>query len=143
MNLKIKGLPVKVDNAILAVVSARAVWETVNEADQATKSEILRNNVFCEEESGERITEVSADFLMSDTDFTRYCEMVYARNRDKGFDSGEAGLNFWPLHKAVYDSEDALIDTITADIPDYTPEIVKTFKTNPKRRTEFLAVIGL
>lgn len=140
---RLKGFPKNVESALLAVAAARAAWETVDEADKATKAEILSKNVFVEEESGKRITEANADFLMSESDFDKYCAMVYARNLEKGLDSGGAALTFWPIHEAVYDAEDALIDEIAADVPEYTPDVVRTVKTSPKRREQFFAVIGL
>lgn len=140
---KLKGFPKHVESALYAVAAARAAWETVDETDKATKAEVLNNNVFVEEESGKRITKVNADFLMSESDFEKYCKMVYTRNCEKGLDSGGEGLTFWPIQKAVYDAEDALIDAIAADIPSYTPSVVSTVKSSPKRRAEFMAVIGL
>jgi hypothetical protein len=140
---RLKGFPKHVERALYQVAKARAAWETVDETDKATKAEILNRYTFAEEDSGKRITEVNADFLMSESDFERYCELVYTRNCEKGIDSGGAGLTFWPIHEAAYAAEDALIDAIATDIPDYTPAIVKTIKDNPKRRAEFLAIIGL
>jgi hypothetical protein len=136
-------MPAKVKRALQNVIIARAAWETVNEMETATKLEILNSNDFREEESNKRITEVNADFLMSESDFEKYCLLVYAQNCEKGFDSGGAGLNFWPIQKAVYDAEDAYIDVIATEVPQYTPEVVRNLKASPKHRGEFFAILGL
>ena len=141
--IKVQGMPGKVETAIYNVVSARAAWETVDEMDHNTKNEILNNHGFYEEDSGKRILDTISDFLMSESDFMKYCVLVYERNCEKGFDSGSPELNFYPLRKAVYEAEDKLIDTIAADVPEYTPEVIKAVKTNDKQRTRFLAIMGL
>lgn len=139
----IKNMPVAVESALHAVVKARTEWKRVNGIDHATKLEVLNSHAFHEEESGKHITDTADDFLMSDADFRKYATLVYERNCEKGIDSGGPDLNFYPLHKAVYNAEDALIDAITADIPDYTPDIVHIVKTNATQRAEFLNVAGL
>lgn len=139
----IKTIPKEVEQAIKDILFVRAKWETVNGIDTETKTEILRDNVFVNEDTGERITEPSADFLMSETDFEKYCNLVYFLNCKKGIDSGGPNLNFWPIQKAVYDAEDKLIDAITKDIPEYTPEVIKTVKTDLKYRAKFLSIVGL
>jgi len=143
MKQQITGMPKRVQIALLKVIAARANWQTVNETDTETKLEILTENTFFEEESGERITDLLSDFMMSETDFTRYCELVYARNLEKGLDSGGAGTTFWDVHKAVYDAEDAYIDAVAADIPDFTPATVNRLKNSPKWREEFFKITGI
>ena len=143
MNQQFIGMPKRVQVALLKVIAARANWQTVNETDNATKTEILSENVFNEEESGERITEPFGDFMMSESDFTRYCELVYARNLEKGMDSGGVGNTFWDAHKAVYDAEDAYIDAVAIDIPQFTPEQVSRLKSSPKWRAEFFRITGI
>lgn len=61
--------PAAVQKALCAVIAARAEWVRVDGIYNATKAEILSENDFCEEESGQRITNPIADYLMSDTDF--------------------------------------------------------------------------
>jgi len=141
--IKIENMPKKVEQAIKNVLVAKAKWEATNSIDKETKIEILKNNIFTEEESGKRIKEINADFLMSEADFKKYLKMVYARNCEKGIDSGSWEVNFWDIHKAVYNAEDLLIDTISSDVPQYTPEIIKEVKTNNKMREKFLAILGL
>ena len=109
MKQQITGMPKRVQMALLKVIVARANWQTVNDTDNESKAEILSENVYIEEESGERITEPRGDFMMSESDFTRYCELVYARNLEKGLDSGGAGTTFWDVKKAMFDAEDAII----------------------------------
>lgn len=141
--LQISGMPKRVQIALLKVVEARARWQTVDEMDRETMKEILNENVFTEEESGDRITEPFGDFMMSETDFTRYSELVYARNLEKGLDSGGVGITFWEVHKALYDAEDAYIDAVAADIPALTPEQVQQLKSSPKWREEFFRITGI
>lgn len=142
--INIIGMPAHVKRALNNVIMARAVWENVNKTDNETKKEILNGNDFREEESNKRITEPNADFLMSDADFEKYCALVYARNCENGIDSGGAELTFWPIQKAVYDAEDAYIDVIASELPAaYTPGVVRTIKSSPKRRDEFFAILGL
>lgn len=141
--IQIKGMPAVTEKALYDVIKARAAWETIDEMDKATKSEILSKNDFRTDDTDQRITKVNSDFRMSDDDFLKYCGLVYSRNCEKGVDSGGAELTFWPAHKAVYDAEDAYIDIVTADIPEYTPEVVKTLKTSPKQREKFFAIFGL
>ena len=141
--IKVENMPKKVEQAIKNVLLARAKWEATNSIDQETKIEILQNNEFLEEESKKRITEVNADFLMSETDFEKYLKMVYTKNCKKGIDSGSWDLNFWDVHKAVYNAEDLLIDAIASNVPQYTPEVIKEVKTNDKTRAKFFAILGL
>lgn len=140
---QILNMPAAVSKAMAAVVIARAQWETIKEIDAETKADVLNKNTFVEEDTGKRILSEKTDFLMSESDFESYCKLVYAANCEKGFDSGSWDTNFWPIHKAVYDAEDALIRAITKDIPEYTPEVIKTVITSPKWRTEFLQIVGL
>lgn len=140
--LKIVGAPASIKKALASVAVARAKWQAADELDRETKNEVLAAHGFREEESGKQITEYKTDFLMSDADFERYCELVYRRNLEKGLDSGGAGLTFWPLQKAVYDAEDALIDTVAAEVPQYTPEMVKRIKGDHRLRARFLEISG-
>ena len=139
----IKDAPEHVEKALAAVLVARAKWETVNEMDCETKNEILSENIFCDEEAGERITNYTGDFMMSTSDFEKYCVLVYKRNLEKGIDSGGPNLTFWPVQKAVYGAEDAYIDAVTADIPEYTPKVINDVKKNLKWRKKFFEITGL
>lgn len=139
----ITGMPVRVKKALSAVLVARAAWDAAYEIDKESREEILRDNVFADEETGERITTRKCDFLMSEEDFARYCRLVYARNCAKGLDSGDPELTLWPAQKAVYDAEDAYIDAVAIDIPQFTPDIVKAIKDSPARRKQFFAIAGL
>jgi len=137
-------MPARVEKAIAAVLMARAKWETVDSIDRETREEVLLEHDFRNEDTKERITERNSDFLMSEADFESYCKLAYSRNCEKGLDSGSWELNFWPIKKAVYEAEDALIDAIAADIPQhYTPDIVRVVKHSPKQREKFLAIFGL
>jgi len=140
---KVENMPKKVERAIKNVLLARAKWAAVNSIDKETKFEILQNNEFLEEESGKRIKEINADFLMSETDFEKYAKLVYTRNCEKGIDSGSWELNFWDIQKAVYTAEDTLIDAVASNVPQYTPDIIKEVKVNNKMREKFLAILGL
>ena len=138
----IKDIPDHVLKAMVNVHAARANWQMVNTADTESKKAELNDHEYFEEESHERITDPIADFLMSEQDFEKYINQVYARNCAKGFDSGSAGTTFWHIQKAVYDAEDALIDVIGAELPKhYTPDMIKTVKASPKYRKEFLSII--
>lgn len=137
-------MPASIVKAIAAVVVARAEWEVINGVDTESKTEILNETIFNEDDSGERITNPRDDFMMTEQDFAKYISLVYARNCKKGFDSGAVGLNLWPFQKAVFDSEDALIDAVGADIPQhYTPDVIKSVKTSPQNRKKFLAIFRL
>lgn len=139
----VTDMPKAVKVAIRAVLTARREWERITRIDEATHAEILRDNMFVEEESGTRILNQSADYLMEDVAFAEYCKLVYVRNCEKGIDSGGETLNFWPLKKAVYDAEDTLIETIASDIPVYNQQLIQAIKSSPQRRKEFLTILGL
>lgn len=141
--MKITGMPKHVKSALQKVIAARAAWETVSEIERETKAEILKDNAFFEEESGKLITEEHYDFLMSEAEFARYCHLVYVRNLEKGLDSGGEGLNFYHIKEAMFKAEDAYIDAIAADIPQYTPDVVNRLKSNPKWRDEFFKITGI
>lgn len=145
----ITNCPPRVKKAMDKTMLAYAAWRAAEEIDKESKTKVLAKNDFkyCypegtpgAEKQGEKITKVNLDFLMSDADFERYCELVYLENLKSGLDSGGIGLTFWPLRKAVLDAENALIDTVAADIPIYTPEIVKRVKTEHKLREQFLKI---
>lgn len=142
--LDMKTFPENVAKAINEYSIARAKWELFDKTDNETRTEILRDNVFNEEDSGERITSPNADFLMSESDFKNYLKLAYAKNCEKGFDSGNYELNFYPIHKAMFDAEDALIDAIGKEIPEhYTPEVIKAVKQSPKMRDKFFSIFEL
>lgn len=139
--------PPAMEKAIQDVLIASATWRAADETDRANKNKILAENNFryCYPEGtpgavkeGEKITSEKADFLMSDADFEKYCQLVYEENLKCGLDSGGAGLTFWSLRKSVIDAENALIDIVAADIPQFTPEVVKRLKTSVKFREQFL-----
>jgi len=142
--------PPMMQKAITDVLKAAAKWRATDEIDKANKNKILAENNFryCypegtpgAEKQGEKITNQRDDFLMSDEDFNKYCELIYAENVKSGIDSGGVGITFWDVQKAVIDAEDKLIDTVAAQLPnDYTPERVKWLKTSYKYRKEFLRI---
>lgn len=144
----ITNCPPRVKKAMDKTMLAYAAWRAAEETDRESRTKVLAENdfVICvERESGDakngvKITEPRIDFLMSESDFERYCELVYAENLKAGLDSGGVGLTFWPLRKAVLDAENALIDTVATDIPIYTPEVVKRVKTEHKLREQFLKI---
>jgi len=136
----ITNCPPKVKKAMDRVMVAYAKWQAAEEIDKASKNRVLEKNIFADEESGERITDERHDFMMSDSDFEKYCQLVYEENLKAGLDSGGVGLTFWPLRKAVLDAENKLIDAVAEDIPQYTPEIVKAIKQNIKHRERFLKI---
>ena len=136
----ITNYPPKVKKAMDRVMVAYVKWQAAEIIDKASKNRVLEKNIFADEESGERITDERHDFMMSDSDFEKYCQLVYEENLKAGLDSGGAGLTFWPLRKAVLDAENDLIDTVAEDIPAYTPDVVKTLKTNHKFREKFLKI---
>ncbi len=137
----ITNCPPKVKKAMDRVMVAYAKWRAAEEIDKASKKRVLEKNVFADEESGERITDERHDFMMSESDFEKYCQLVYEENLKAGLDSGGAGLTFWPLRKAVLNAENALIDAVAEDIPQYTPEVVEQIKISPKFREQFLKII--
>ena len=137
---KITGMPPKVKAAMDRVMVSYAAWKAAEEIDKASKNRVLEKNIFADEESGERITDERHDFMMSDSDFEKYCQLVYEENLKAGLDSGGVGLTFWPLRKAVLDAENKLIDAVAEEIPQYTPEIVKAIKQNIKHRERFLKI---
>jgi hypothetical protein len=148
-NMKnIDTYPPKIKAAIDQVLVASAAWRAAEETDKESKNKVLSENVFviCTDhetratKNGDRITDYKIDFLMSDSDFEKYCQLVYEENLKAGLDSGGVGLTFWHLRKAVIDAENALIDTVAADIPQYTPEIIKKVKTHPNLRKNFLKI---
>ena len=143
MKMKITGMPKHAKAALQKVIAARAIWETVSEIERETKAEILKDNAFFEEESGERITEERDDFLMSESDFARYCHLMYIRNLEKGLDSGGEGVNFYHIKEAMFKAEDAYIDAVAIDIPQFTPEQVSRLKASPKWREEFFRITGI
>lgn len=144
----ITNCPPKVKAAMNRVMVSYAAWKAAEEIDRANKNKVLAENVFtiCTDtetratKNGERITDIRIDYLMSDADFEKYCQLVYEENLKAGLDSGGAGLTFWPLRKAVIDAENALIDIVAADIPQFTPEAVKRLKTSVKFREQFLKI---
>lgn len=141
--ISVTNMPRNVKTALSRVIVARAKWETVKEIDKETRIKVLSDNIFTDEETGERIVTPNADYLMSEDNFKKYLMMVYEINFDKGIDSGGWELNFWPVQKAVYDAEDAFIDAISEDIPSFTPCIIKAIKASPDKRKQIFSILGL
>jgi len=143
--------PPKVKKAMDKTMLAYAAWRAAEEIDKASKEKVLAENDFKISlddgeimrgvKNGDRITDPRIDFLMSDTDFEKYCQLVYEENLKAGLDSGGVGNTFWHLRKAVLDAENELIDTVAAEIPAYTPEAVKRIKTSLKFREQFLKIM--
>ena len=136
-------MPAKVNKALSNLLIARRNWDKINTIDTASHAEILADNVYTEEETGKRITEQRSDFLMRETDFEDYCRKVYARNLEKGIDSGSWEFNFWDRKKAMYDAEDALIEAAADGVPVFTPELILKTKQNQALREKFLSIFGL
>jgi hypothetical protein len=146
----ITNCPPKVKAAMDKTMLAYAAWRAAEEIDKASKEKVLAENDFKISlddgeimrgvKNGDKITDPRLDYLMSDTDFEKYCRLVYEENLKAGLDSGGAGNTLWPLRKAVLDAENELIDTVAAEIPQYTPEVVKTLKINHKFREKFLKI---
>ena len=136
----ITNCPPKIKKTKERVTVAYVKWQAAEIIDKASKNRVIEKNIFADEESGERITDERHDFMMSDSDFEKYCQLVYEENLKAGLDSGGVGLTFWPLRQAVFDAENALIDAVAEDIPQYTPEIVEQIKTSPKFREQFLKI---
>ena len=135
-------MPAKVKKALSNLLIARRKWEKINTIDTATHKEILSENTYRESETGELITEQRSDFLMSESDFEDYCRKVYARNLEKGIDSGSWEFNFWDCKKAMYDAEDALIEAAADGVPVFTPELILKTKQNQALREKFLSTFG-
>lgn len=138
--LKITDMPKNVEKAIADVIVKKSEWETINKIDQENRRKILQNNIFKDEESGERILNTNDDFMMSESDFEKYCKLAYSENLKSGIDSGGWEFNFFPYEKAVWDAEDKFIDEIAKDISEFTPEKVKITKTDRKYREKFLKI---
>jgi hypothetical protein len=137
----ITNCPPKMKAAMNRVLVASAAWRAAEETDKASKNKVLFENDFRNTKNGERITDERIDYLMSDSDFERYCQLVYEENLKAGLDSGGVGLTFYPLRKAVLDAENALIDFVASELPGaYTPDKIKIVKTHPKYREQFLKI---
>ena len=138
--LKITDMPKNVEKAIADVIVKKSEWETINKIDQENRHKILQNNIFKDEESGKRILSTNDDFMMSESDFEKYCKLAYSENLKSGIDSGGWEFNCFPYKKAVWDAEDKFIDEIAKDISKFTPEKVKITKTDRKYREKFLKI---
>ncbi len=64
-----------------AYMKAKAMYETVREIENECKAKVLASREFYtepdENEVPERITSPSGDFMMNDSDFTVYCQLVW------------------------------------------------------------------
>ena len=133
-------VPTVIRKAILKVSVTRAAWQVIDEMDKETKTSILANNDFLCEDTGKRILDPTKDFMMSTEDFERYHKLVYAANCNKGLDSGSWEFNFWDYRKAALDAEDELVDAVAKCVPEYTPEIVRTIKSNHTMREKLVNI---
>jgi GNAT superfamily N-acetyltransferase len=114
----------KFSPAQMAYMKALAAYETVRDIEKECKLKVLSEHEFFpvpEWGEVERIpaTEPITDYLMSDSDFEKYCKLVYAEYQKRGIAGKDHyAVPSWPYHKALMDAENALIE--------WTYEVLRT-----------------
>jgi len=133
------GEPENQRQARLKIVAARAQRDIVYAADHETKENILKENVFLDDE-GKRITDFKYDWTMNEADFICYLKLVYETNKQKGFDSGNYETNFYEYEQRVHDLENKYIDMFSETVGG---NVTNKIKHDLYFRKKFLGISGL
>lgn len=89
---------------------AKAADEAVKELEKQVKQHILKEFKFYTEEGSERITDPREDYLMSDTDFEKYCKLVYEAGKAVGIEKPDWNTKAdYKTRPALKAAEDALL----------------------------------
>lgn len=59
----------------------RAELETLEETNRESQQKVLNENYFITENENERITSLENDYLMSESNFKKYCNLVFEENK--------------------------------------------------------------
>ena len=117
---------------------AKAAHEAALAIEEEAKTNVLRDNVFHNEETGERITSTTADFLMSDSEFFQYCELVHAEMLRMGLDIPAENTADYKTRPALMAAENKLIDISIAISPVKIRQGLETARNNLKYRQEMI-----
>lgn len=96
---------------------AKAENDRALSIEEQAKAIVLQGNVFSEEETGERITKASSDFLMSDDDFKKYIDLCYIERKKLGIDVPAENTADCYTHEALRQAEDKLLDLAFKVLP--------------------------
>jgi hypothetical protein len=122
----------KFSPAQMNYMKAKAYHETIKDIEAKVKTKVLAEQVYMSEdvivdgellEKSHRITRPTADFMMSETDFTEYCKLCFEKYKKAGLDVPD--YNTTPDYKsfqALKEAEKALIEwgySVIQKLPQY------------------------
>jgi hypothetical protein len=123
----------------------KAEHERVKAIEGQSKIKVLTENAFYSEEDNNRITETNSDFLMSESDFTEYCKMVFAENIKAGLDIPDYDTTAdYKTFKALKQSEENLLKAGFDIIPNNLKSekvTLESVKNHWKYRSEMLDIM--
>lgn len=129
---------------------ALAYHETIKEIEKESKIKVLADHVFLVEkgftgrgiQNGERITDHTEDFLMSDEDFTRYCKLVYEEEKKQGLNKLDYNTTAdYESRKLLKMAEECLLDFSIKISPKKIQGTLEKAKTHWKHRKEMLDLV--
>lgn len=74
------------EKAQVNYIKAKVSNDNIEEIAKECKQKVLKENIFLEEETQERIIKPNSDFLMSDSDFEKYCRLVHEEEIKRGLE---------------------------------------------------------
>jgi hypothetical protein len=132
-------------------LKAKAKHEYITKLDKRVKNMVLAENEFFvssewKDRAGQRITQENIDYLMVDSDFEKYCKLVFEAGFKVGIerpdDNTTADYKTLPI---LEEAEKALLDfgsKITlGKVPELTAEVLKKMNGNLKIRAELLKLL--
>ncbi len=91
--------------------TAKTEHERTEKISQSSKNKILRENIFADELTGERILCHKSDFMMDDESFRTYCDLVFAETTRRGLVIPNADTTAdYKTRPALRQAEENLLD---------------------------------
>jgi hypothetical protein len=141
MNPKIKAFA----DAQKAYTVARDNHFAMQAIEKRAQNCILSENNFVIgeewEEKGERILDSKSDYLMDDSDFSHYVQLVHDRLALSGYNIPLENTATYLTHPALKAAEEAMIDASMPITPIIKPEQVTKIRNHWKYRAELIDML--
>lgn len=117
---------------------ALASFQASQQIDKEAKEKVLSENIFVDEETGERLIKAISDFRMSDADFSKYIELCATERVKLGLDIPAEYTADYQTRPALKEAENKLIEIAVALTPKQHKDAIKKASRNWKYREELI-----
>lgn len=117
---------------------ALAAYKASKAIETDAKTEVLKNHVFVNDETGERITSPNADFMMDDASFPQYCQYVHETMLSMGLDIPAENTADYKTRPVLRAAEEKLIDMSISIVPAGLHKNLNIARQNLKYRQEMI-----